>query len=66
MTFLAENNTQECQTVSVDDAAMVLGYKRQTVYNAIKAGKVQVIRLSPRRMRISKKEIKRILDGGIL
>ncbi len=63
MTFLAENNPQERQTVSVDDAANVLGYKRQTLYNAIK---VQVIRLSPRRMRISKKELKSILDGSVL
>ena len=51
----------ECLTVSVTDAARIWGFSPQTVYNAIKSGEIKAIRISEKRMRISKKEVERVL-----
>jgi len=56
----------ECLTVSVVEAARKLGVSPQTVYNAIKSGVIQAIRISSKRLRISKRELDRILKGGTL
>jgi excisionase family DNA binding protein len=56
----------ECLTVSVVEAARMLGVSPQTIYNAIKNGVITAIRISAKRLRISKIEIQRVLKGGIL
>jgi len=55
----------ECLTVSVTEAARIWGFSPQTVYNAIKSGEIKAIRISAKRMRISKKEVERVLKGGV-
>jgi len=55
----------ECQTVSVVEAARKWGFSPQTVYNAINKGVINAVRISEKRLRISKKEVQRVLDGGI-
>ena len=56
----------ECLTVSVVEAARMLGVSPQTVYNAIKNGVIAVIRISAKRLVISKIEIQRVLKGEFL
>ena len=60
-----DHPVNECLTVSVTDAAQIWGFSPQTVYNAIKSGAIKAIRISEKRMRISKKEVERVLKGDI-
>jgi len=60
-----DHQVKECLTVSVPEAARIWGFSSQTVYNAIKNGVIKAIRISEKRMRISKKEVERVLKGGI-
>jgi excisionase family DNA binding protein len=68
MTIYVEFDTKRdrCRTVSVAEAARIWGFSKQTVYDAIKKGIIKAIRISNKRVRISMKEIDRVLDGGIL
>lgn len=61
-----DRKKDECLTVSVVEAARMLGVSPQTVYDAIKNGVITAIRISAKRLRISKIEIQRVLKGGIL
>lgn len=61
-----DRKKDECLTVSVVEAARMLGVSPQTVYDAIKNGVITAIRISAKRLRISKIEIQRVLRGGIL
>ena len=67
MAIYIENDhpENECLTVSVTDAAQIWGFSPQTVYNAIKSGAIKAIRISEKRMRISKKEVERVLKGDV-
>jgi excisionase family DNA binding protein len=56
---------QQCETVSVDEAAARLGYSRNTVYDAIKRGEVPVIRLGAK-MRIAVATIDRMLGKAVV
>lgn len=60
-----DQGKKKCRTVSIEDAAGILGFSRQTVYNAVKNGVIKVVRISDKRMRISLGEIERVLKGGL-
>ena len=51
-----------CQTVSVEIAGKILGYSRNTTYEAVKNGQLPVIRLG-RKIRVPKVALKRMLAG---
>jgi excisionase family DNA binding protein len=51
----------ECQTVSVEEAGRILGYSRNTAYEAAKTGELPVIRLG-RKIRVPKVALQRLLD----
>ena len=60
-----DGRDNQCRTVSVTEAARIWGFSPQTVYNAIKKGEIKAIRISEKRMRISKNEVERVLKGGV-
>jgi excisionase family DNA binding protein len=53
----------ECQTVSVEDAGKILGYSRNTAYEAVRNGQLTVIRIG-RKIRVPKMALERILAGS--
>jgi excisionase family DNA binding protein len=53
----------ECLTVSVPEAGRLLGYSRNTTYEAIQRGELPVIKLG-RKMRVSRAAIERLLSGA--
>jgi excisionase family DNA binding protein len=55
----------KCLTVSVVEAGRLLGYSRNTAYEAIRRGELPVIRLG-RKMRVSRVVIERLLSGATL
>ncbi len=67
MNFLVEfdRGKRKCRTVSIEEAAGIWGFSRQTVYNAVKNGDINVVRISDKRMRISLTEIERVLKGAV-
>jgi excisionase family DNA binding protein len=52
----------ECQTVSVEDAGKILGYSRNTAYEAVKSGEIPAIRIG-RKLRVPKAALERLLQG---
>ena len=53
----------ECLTLSVEDAARILGYSRNTAYEAEKTGQLPVIRLG-RKIRVPKVALQRLLENA--
>jgi excisionase family DNA binding protein len=53
----------ECLTVSVAEAGRLLGYSRNTTYEAIQRGELPVIKLG-RKMRVPRAAIERLLSGA--
>ena len=53
----------ECLTVSVPEAGRLLGYSRNTAYEAIQRGELPVIRFG-RKMRVPKAALERLLSGA--
>ena len=53
----------ECHTVSVEEAAKILGYSRNTAYEAVKNGQLPVIRLG-RKIRVPKAALEQMLTGA--
>lgn len=51
----------ECLTVSVEEAGRILGYSRNTAYEAAKRGELPIIRLG-RKIRVPKAALQRMLD----
>ena len=52
----------ECLTVSVVEAGRLLGYSRNTAYEAIQRGELPVIKFG-RKMRVPKAALERLLTG---
>lgn len=67
MNFYVEfdRGKRKCRTVSIEEAAEIWGFSRQTVYNSVKTGDINVVRISDKRMRISLTEIERVLKGAV-
>jgi excisionase family DNA binding protein len=53
----------KCLTMSVADAGRLLGYSRNTAYEAIQRGELPVIKLG-RKMRVPRAAIERLLSGA--
>ena len=53
----------ECQTVSVEHAGKILGYSRNTAYEAAKTGELPTIRLG-RKIRVPIAALQRLLEGA--
>jgi excisionase family DNA binding protein len=53
----------ECLTLSVQEAARLLGYSRNTAYEAAKSGQLPVIRLG-RKIRVPKVALQRFLESA--
>jgi excisionase family DNA binding protein len=53
----------ECLTVSVEEAGRILGYSRNTAYEAVRRGELQIIRLG-RKIRVPKAALQRLLDSA--
>ena len=57
------NSNLQCETVNVwPQAAQILGVGRNTIYRAIRQGKVRVLRLG-NRIVVPKAELQRLLRG---
>jgi excisionase family DNA binding protein len=54
--------TDECLTYSVPHAGKLLGYSRNTAYEAAKRGELPTIRLG-RKIRVPKTALHRLLDS---
>jgi len=50
------------KALKIKDVALTLSVHRQTVWNLIKAGKLEAVRVSPRRRAILQSEINRYLN----
>lgn len=55
----------ECLTVSVEEAGRILGYSRNTAYDAAKSGELPTIRLGGRKIRVPRVALQRLLDGAV-
>ena len=53
----------DCLTVSIPEAGKLLGYSRNTAYDAARRGELPTIRLG-RKIRVPKAALQRLLDGG--
>jgi excisionase family DNA binding protein len=53
----------ECLTVSVEEAGRILGYSRNTAYEAVRRGELPSIRLG-RKIRVPRAALQRLLDGA--
>jgi excisionase family DNA binding protein len=53
----------ECQTVSVEVAGKILGYSRNTAYQAAKTGQLPVIRIG-RKIRVPQMALERMLANA--
>jgi excisionase family DNA binding protein len=53
----------ECLTYSVPEAGRLLGYSRNTAYEAASRGQLPTIRLG-RKIRVPKVALQRLLDGA--
>ena len=53
----------ECLTVSVEEAGRILGYSRNTAYEAVRRGEIPTIRFG-RKIRVPKAALQRLLDGA--
>ena len=51
----------ECQTYSVEEAGRILGYSRNTAYEAARRGELPTIRLG-RKIRVPKVALQRLLE----
>ncbi|MBD1318531.1 helix-turn-helix domain-containing protein [Gordonia hankookensis] len=60
---LARKALTEQTTVSVPETALLLGISRATAYDLIQSGDLPVIRVGPRKLRVSTSRLQRILDG---
>jgi excisionase family DNA binding protein len=54
---------QECLTYSIPQAGKLLGYSRNTAYEAAKRGQLPTIRLG-RKIRVPKAALQRLLDSA--
>jgi excisionase family DNA binding protein len=54
----------ECLTLSVEEAGRILGYSRNTAYEAAKTGELPIIRLG-RKIRVPKVALQRLLDSAV-
>jgi excisionase family DNA binding protein len=55
--------SNECKTVSVEEAGRILGYSRNTAYDAVQRGELPVIRLG-RKIRVPKVALEQMLEGA--
>lgn len=53
------------QLLDIDSARRALGLSRSRIYELIRIGKVRVVRLGPRGMRVPVSELRRIEKDGI-
>jgi excisionase family DNA binding protein len=65
-TFLGDDSMDntECLTISVEEAGRILGYSRNTAYEAVQRGELPTIRLG-RKIRVPKAALERMLDGAV-
>ncbi len=54
----------QCLTWSVEEAGRLLGYSRNTAYEAVHTGELPVIRLG-RKIRVPKVALQRLLDSAV-
>ena len=55
----------ECLTYSIPEAGKILGYSRNTAYEAAKRGELPTIRLGGRKIRVPKAALQQLLDRAI-
>lgn len=56
--------TLEKRTLTVAEAAQVLGLHKNAVYEAVKNGQIPAIKFGPRRIRIPSDAVERLLQQG--
>lgn len=56
--------SRACLTISVEDAGRILGYSRNTAYEAVKSGELPVIRLG-RKIRVPRAALEKMLGEPI-
>ena len=56
--------SRERQTISVEEAARILGIGRSTAFEAVRRGDIPHLRISPRRIVIPIRALERLLDAA--
>lgn len=56
--------TETTQTISVEEAAVVLGIKRALAYKLARTGQIPALRLGTRKLRVPKAALDRMLEGA--
>jgi excisionase family DNA binding protein len=56
--------TPECRTISIEDAGKILGYSRNSAYEAAKKGELPTIRLG-RKLRVPRAALEKMLGEPI-
>lgn len=56
--------TSERATVTVEEAARILGLGRSTTFEAVRTGRIPSIRISPRRIVIPRRALENLLAGN--
>lgn len=60
------SNSNESATLSVEEAAKVLGIGRGAAYAAVRAGIIPALRVGPKLLRVSKASLAKLLDAESL
>jgi excisionase family DNA binding protein len=63
---MTDNNSSvmlERETVSIEQAAKILGIGRNQAYAAVRRGEIHVVGLTGSRWRVPRREIERLLNG---
>jgi excisionase family DNA binding protein len=56
-------NIETRETVTVEEAARILGIGRANAYESVRAGRIPSIRISPRRIVVPRKALEQLLVG---
>jgi len=60
---MIETGKDECATVTVDEAARMLGVGRASAYEGVRSGRIPSIRVSDRRIVVPLAALQRLLQG---
>ncbi len=57
-------NIEERATVTVEEAAQILGIGRASAYEAVRSGRIPSLKVSSRKVLVPRAALRRLLDGG--
>ena len=60
------DHSSERATVTVDEAARILGIGRAAAYEGVRSGRIPAVRVSPRRIVVPKRALENLLSAQIV